>query len=306
MRVMETGHSKISVLIISFNCWEDLNHCIQSLYDTEFPLFEIIVLDNASVDGTAEKIRKKHPSIRYIQNAVNRGHVRAVNQGLRMVRGDRVLLLDADTVVARDSISILSAFLDGHPQVWMVAPKTYNTDGSVQEGNRRFPRAINGIFGRQSWLTRRFPKNRFSERYLARDFANRQNPYPVEQVGACCMLFRKSIVDEIGGWDEEYFGYFVDSDWCKKIQVHGGLIYSVPAATIIHHDQNKDSRKKSPARIIEFQKGAYRFYCKYYTRGILDPRSIAAGGLLFLRAAFLLTLNAAKKPDGAREDPLSK
>ncbi len=295
---------KTSVLIVSFNCWDDVDHCLESIRATRFPIHEIVVIDNASADGTPEKIKKKYPEVWLIQNKENTGHVCAINQGFGLVNGERILVLDADTVLSDDSLHQLSSFMDGHPDVWMAAPKIFNTDGTVQEGNRRFPRPVNGLFGRQSLLTRLFPNNPFSVRYLARDYADTSRPFRVESIGACCMYFRKRILDDIGEFDEEYFGYFVDTDWCKKIELAGGTIYSVPQSTIVHHDQNSNIRKKDPKRIIGFHTGAYRFYSKYYTLGRLDPRRLAATVLLSMRTLIKLFFNIFKK--ARHEDPLAK
>ena len=296
----------MSVVVPNFNSWHYLDVCLTSLIDSKFPFFEMIVLDNASIDGSQDNIRAKYPQVRLIENSTNLGHVGAVNQGCGLAKGDTILLLDSDTELSPDSIERMASVLDKHPEVWMVGPKTLNTDGTTQEGARRFPSPINGLFGRQSLLSKIFPNNPFTVRYLARDLSNLTEPYRVESIGAYCMMFRRDTLDKAGFWDDIYHTYFVDSDWCKQIELCGGAIYCVPGAIVKHHDQNRSTRKKDPARIVLFHKSAYRFYRKFYTRGKWDPRSVMAAGLLGLRALVLIGLNELKPSETGQADPFTQ
>ncbi len=298
--------NSVSVLIISYNCWPLLDACLHSLYASDWPIREIVVVDNASQDGTDEKLRAHHPELLSVINAANVGHTRAVNQGLRMLKGDYMLLLDADTEIAPGCLAQMMSFLDANPAVGMVAPRTYNSDGTIQESARSFPAAVNGLFGRQSLLTALFPRNPFSQRYLARQNLHKTDPFQVEQISAACMLFRRVLLDRAGVWDERYSGYWVDSDWCKRIQKVGDKIYCIPKAALVHHEQNKRTHKKSPQRIIAFHRGAWRFYRTHYTAGLLDPRTLLAGLILSLRCAILLVGNACKRTCHVRVDPLSQ
>jgi len=297
--------ANISILIISFNCWNLLNACLKSIYSYDNSFKEIIVIDNDSADKTCDNVRKYYPAIRLIKNKTNVGHTRAVNQGCRICSGKRILLLDADTEIQKDCVKIMSSFLDANPDVFMVAPKTFLTNGSLQDSAKNFPSPINGIFGRQSFLTRIFPGNPFSRRYLALTNYDMKQPILVEHVSAACMLFNRDVYEKVGEWDESYHSYWVDADWCKRIQLAGGQIYYIPGAVIIHHEQNHRSMKKSPLRIIKFHSGAFRFYSKHYTRGKLDPRRMFAAGLLGVRGLLLLITNSMKKNSHGRVDPLT-
>ena len=154
----------ISVVIISFNCWELLNACLKSLYASDASFKEVIIIDNASSDGTCEQIKTFYKDIKLFENKINIGHSRAVNQGCALSTGNRILLLDADTELKHDCITILNSFLNSNPDVSMVAPKTFLSDGSLQDSAKRFPSPVNGLFGRQSFLTRCFPGNRISKK----------------------------------------------------------------------------------------------------------------------------------------------
>ncbi len=302
---IEFDGSGLSIFIVSFNCWDHLHACLGSIFASGAVIREVVVFDNASVDGSTQRLKTTYPQVRTVESPENIGHTRAVNKGLKLVTGKRVLLLDADTEVRPDAIGTMTSFLDEHPDAWMVAPRTLNTDGTIQETARNFPTPINGLFGRQSFLTKLFPNNRFSCAYLGRGNLGRSEPFPVEFVSSACMLFDRIVPETVGTLDEGYSGYWVDADWCKRVQKAGGRIYCVPRAVIVHHEQNKVDRKRSPARIISFHTGAYRFYRLHYTFGSWDPRNLVVGFLLSARALLSLIANRFLKSDSSRQDPLS-
>jgi N-acetylglucosaminyl-diphospho-decaprenol L-rhamnosyltransferase len=256
----------------------------------------VLVFYNASTDGTADNVEREFPRARVIRSPQNVGHTRGFNRSIVHARGEYVLLLDSDTELARDAIERTVDFLGSRNDVGLVAPRTLNTDGSVQESARRFPRPINGLFGRQSLLTRLFPGNPLSRRYLQTDRISAEEPFEVEQISGACMLFRRELVNQAGLWDEGYFAYWVDSDWCFRIQQRGWKVYCVPSAIIVHHEQNHRGRKKSPRRIWMFHYGAYRFYTKNMTWGVLDPRAVGAGIALGAHGVFQLIQNLMLPP----------
>jgi GT2 family glycosyltransferase len=292
----ESGPPALTVLIVTWNGWRDTRRCLKSILESTASGFEVLVIDNASRDGTPEKIEQLFPSVRLIRNADNLGHTHGVNQGVRLAHGEHVLVLDSDTELAPDSIGLLLDTLESHPKVGLVAPRTYNSDGSIQPSARQFPSAINGLFGRQSVLTRLFPRNRYSRRYLQTDALTASAPYEVEQVSSACMLFRRPLFASVGPWDESYPGYWVDSDWCFRVRKSGWRALCVPQASVVHHEQNRAGRKKSWRRIWMFHYGAYRFYRKTRTFGALDPRALAAFLALTARGTFQLAQNVFLTP----------
>lgn len=282
----------VSVVITSWNSLAPLEVCLESIGHSEAPPYEVIVVDNCSTDATVETLRARHPDVRLKANDVNVGHTKAVNQGLAMARGRYILVLDADTELDPRCIATLKTYMDAHPDVAMVAPRTFNTDGSVQETARNFPAALTGLFGRQGTLTRLFPGNPISSRYLAREFLDATEPFKVEQIGGACMFFRRTALERVGPWDERYFGYWVDTDWCRQFHQLGLEIRCVPEARIMHHESNARGKAVSPRRTRMFHNGAYIYYTKWHTLGTWDPRSIAAGLALFARAEAKIALSA--------------
>jgi len=268
----------LTVITVTWNGWQDTRRCLASVFASAAhdSATEVLVIDNASKDGTPANIEQMFPTVRVLRNTDNLGHTKAVNQGLTVANGEYVLLLDSDTELAPDAISHMLEFLERHQEVGLIAPRTYNSDGSIQLSARRFPRPLNGLFGRQSVLTRWFPNNPITRRYLQTDELASNEPYEVEQASGACMLFRRSLFTSIGPWDEGYFAYWVDSDWCFRLRTHGWKVFCVPQASVIHHEQNHRGKKKSLRRIWIFHYGAYRFYRNNMTWGMLDPRALLA------------------------------
>ncbi len=287
---------RLSVLLVNWNSGPDLERCLATLGAVSASDCEILIIDNGSTDGSVASLARRFPGVRIHCNATNLGHTRALNQGFALARGERILILDPDTEIDPASIQLLERFLDERPDVSLVAPRTYNTDGSVQESARNFPSWHSGLFGRQSLLTRLFPNNPFSRRYLLRDRLSATEPFEVRQVSSACMLLPRALVAEAGPWDEGYLAYWVDTDWCMRLQQLGKKIYCLPAASVIHHENNRAGKKKSTRRIWLFHRSAFRFYRKYYTRGWLDPRALLTFTALGVRAT-LLTIHNYFLPD---------
>ena len=289
---------EVSIIIAARNSWGDLEVCLPSIIGGGAGRCELIVVDNGSTDGTVPRLRSAYPNapVIVVANTSNLGHCRAINQGLRAASGEFVLVLDADTIFWPGALDRLVTFLRRHPEAVMAAPRMLNADGSVQETARAFPRPINALFGRQTFLTKLLPQNRFSTEYLRRADIDATEPFQVDWVSAACMLFRRSLIDQIGLWDEGFGGYWVDADWCRRAHA-AGQVFCEPAARVTHVEQNRAGRKKSAARIVQFHAGANRFYRKHYTRGWRDPRALATCGILAGRAALIVLVNALRRAD---------
>lgn len=280
----------VSTVIVNWNFWSHLQRCLEALCKIHDQVCEIVVVDNGSQDGSVSNVRKEFPHVVVQANATNLGYARAVNQGLGLVVGRYVLLLDPDTKLSPDSFAMLLDFMEKHPEASVVAPRTYYPDGTVQESARDFPSAMNALFGRQSLLTRLFD-NPFSRRYLMRHKLHATEPFEVQQVSSACMLLRREVVDQAGPFDEGYNSYWADTEWCMRLRRMGKIIYCVPAASVIHYEQSRRGRKKSQHRIWLFHRDAYQLYWKNYTWGRWDPRAVFAFVALTARAALFMAWN---------------
>lgn len=276
----------LSVVIATRNSREFIGPCLGSLADTGGLNTEVIVVDNDSCDGTVDLIQATYPRVRVFRNARNEGHCRAINRGMAAAGGEYLMVLDADTIVHAGALPSLVRFMRARAAA-VAAPRMLNADGTLQETARKFPTVANAIFGRQSLATKLFPNNRFAAAYLRRDRADDLDPFEVDWVSAACMVFPRTLVERLGPWDEGFGGYWVDADWCARAHAAGD-VFCVPEARVVHVEQNRPTRRRGARRVVQFHHGVFRFYRKHYTRGLLDPRAIAAATALSLRAAVLI------------------
>jgi len=264
----------LSVVIVSWNVRELLRRCLQSVVyspqssvlsrtqdDDQGLRTEIIVVDNASSDGSVEMVRAEFPQVRLIANERNLGFTRGNNQGLALSRGRYVLFLNPDTEVVGDALATMVHYMDDHPDVGALGPLLRYPDGSVQSSRRRFPTLGTALF-ESTLLELWWPGNPWARRYRMADW-----PDDVEQevdwvVGAC-LLARREVLDQVGGFDEGFFMYSEEMDLCRRIKAAGWRVVYLPSAQVIHHE-GKSSEQVVPARHIHFQTSKVRYFRKYH------------------------------------------
>ncbi|MFI5220084.1 MAG: glycosyltransferase family 2 protein, partial [Bacteroidia bacterium] len=226
-------NSKLSIIIVNYNVKYFLEQCLLSVFKALKEInSEIFVVDNNSVDGSAELIREKFPSIRLISNSDNKGFSKANNQAIRESSGEYVLLLNPDTVVEEDTFSKIISFMDSHPEAGALG--VYMIDGKgnfLPESKRGLPSpsvAFYKIFG----LSGLFPKSKIFGKYHV-GFLDKNKTHEVEVLSGACMMLRKSVLDKIGLLDEDYFMYGEDIDLSYRIIKAGYKNYYFPGTRII-------------------------------------------------------------------------
>ncbi len=251
----------LSVIIVNWNVRDLLRRCLQSIF-ANLPAcrLEIIVVDNASGDGSAEMARTEFPQVRLIANPDNRGFPAANNQGLAVARGRYVLLLNPDTEVLSDALETMVAFADTHPDVGVVGPQLLNPDGTVQSSRRRFPTLATALF-ESTWLQPYAPR-RLLERYYVLDRPDDQ-VQDVDWVTGAALMARREAVEQVGPLDEGFFMYCEELDWCRRFREAGWRVVYLPTARIVHH-VGKSSEQVLPARHIHFQTSKVRYFRKYH------------------------------------------
>ena len=215
---------RLSIIILTWNQRRITMDCLASLGAlTSNDQVEVIVVDNASTDGTAEAIAESYPHIIVLRNAENRGVAAARNQGLRLARGARVLLLDNDTIASEHAVETMMTYMDSHPQVGIVACRLVDADGTVQDSAKPYPglgvKARNVLGIKQPKVT--FPAD--DDGALA----------PTYVIGAC-QLIRHEVIDQIGLLDEKIFYGPEDADYCLRAVHVGWQVRYLPQVTIIH------------------------------------------------------------------------
>lgn len=225
---------KLSIVIPSWNTRELLRACLASLRRAAKPgACEVIVVDNASADGSADMVASDFPEVVLQRNAANEGFARGCNQGIRAARGEHVLLLNADTEVGEDALVRMVAFLDANPEYGAVAPRLVNPDGSTQRSCMRFPNLWTPLFFATP-LERWLPESRELVRYFMRDW-DHEDERDIDQPPAACLLLRKRVLDEVGPFDEELWLFYNDVDLSRRIADAGWRTRFLRDATVLHH-----------------------------------------------------------------------
>jgi hypothetical protein len=281
----------LSIIIVNYNGGERFVRCIASIFEhlPETPI-QVIVSDNASVDGSAERAAGLHPGVELLRNESNLGLCKAFNRGLRTAKGKYVLSLDNDTRVLPSALDELMHYLESNEKAGAAGGRLLNPDMTLQRTARGQPSAWNALFGRRSFLTRLLPGNPFTKRYLMMEHTKTTEPFEVDWSSLAALMIRRDVLQSIGGLDEDYFVYWSDADLCARIRRRGWKIYSVPAAQIVH-DESLAGRKgrQSTKMIVDFHRGAYRHYVRNQLRGIWRfPLMFVAFAGLSLRAACII------------------
>lgn len=278
----------LSVIIVSYNTKDLLRKCLIALAEASRELStQITVVDNASRDESPQMVRSLFPEVEVLENTENLGFSKASNQGLRIAKGDFVLLLNSDAIVSESSMGEMMDYMKRNPKIGVLGPKIYNTDGSVQEVARTFPQPIHFLFGRRSPLTKLFPNASFVRRYLIMRERDKGEPFEVDWVSGACMMIRSEVVKEVGLLDEAFFMYWEDADYCKRVKVSGWKVHCLPTARVVH-DEGSSSGPANKKLIWVFHQSVFQYYLKHHTRRVLHPLTLIAWLLLVTRAVGII------------------
>lgn len=282
----------VDVVIVGYRSRDLVLACLDSIADAAPGLVVTrTVADNHSGDGTLEAVAARGDTICF-DTGGNLGFSRANNLGIARGSARYVLVLNPDTIVEPGAIRTLVDVADAHPEAGVVAPRLLHADGTPQLTARAFPSPAAAVFGRRSPLTRLFPGNPWSRSFLTERDHVGEDPYEVDWVSGAAMLVRRDVIDEVGGFDEEFFLFWEDADWCHRIKRAGHAVLTVPAATVVHDEGGTRGHSWSPNTTVWFHQGAYRYWTKHHAPHPLDPRRWVAALLLAARAAFVVVLHS--------------
>lgn len=221
--MQEDAGPVLSIIIVSYNVRADIARCLDTLVPVRaYVPTEVIVIDNASTDGSVSFIRDRYPWTVTLANTDNIGFAAAVNQGITQARGDYLLLLNPDTAVCAGSVERMLTFMQSHPTCGIAGGHLLNEDRTPQESVRVFPSP------RALLAESFFPKK------LRSSFAQRSEPYEVDAVVGACLMARRLMIQEIGLLDERFFMYSEEVDWCLRAHQHGWTVYALPDAPVVH------------------------------------------------------------------------
>jgi GT2 family glycosyltransferase len=255
---------KLSVVII---CWNDLKvikDCLESVYkETSAIPFEVIVSDNGSTDTSVEYIRTHFPDVRIVENGGNIGFARGNNAGIRVARGEYVLILNPDTIIHDRALEKLVAFADTCPKVGAFGCRVLNLDGSFQSPARPLP-SVSGLL--ISALNLRW-LGKWSSVFESDSYYGWEG-HTQREVGfqsGCCVMVRNELLGRLQGFDERFFYHFEETDLCYRIWKSGSSVMYYPDAHITH--LGGQSVGRFPIRfVLETYRSRYRFFFKHFGR----------------------------------------
>ena len=278
--------------VVTFNTRDSLRACLDSVL-AEAP-GEVVVVDNASTDGTRDMVRTEYPKVTLHANTGNYGYGAAANQAVKSCRGDSVLLLNGDAMVTPGAIEALSAYMDRHPKAAVVGPLLRHLDGSLQQSYFPFPGTLGWFLENEPvvWLLGCLPVGR--ERFLC--FMPPTVDRIVPWVLGAAMLLRRTAFDAVGGFDESYFMYFEEVDLCLRLRAVQSQVHFTPSATVLHVRGASTSQYQKEMLIAHFR-SSERLYRRHYSR----RRAWFWISLMKLKIAMLLTRDVVRLRMGPEE-----
>lgn len=253
----------IGIVIVSYNVRELLHQCLLSIEKAAAGMtVTVIVVDNASVDGTAEFLTREFPQIRLIANRDNRGFGAANNQALKELDSEYLLFLNPDTIVSEDTLKVMKRYLDENSEAGMAGCRILNSDGSLQLACRRsFPTPAVTL-PKMLGLSALFPKSRLFARYNL-TFLDPDKSYAVDAISGSFMFSRTELIRKMGGFDERFFMYGEDLDLCYRINELGKEVHYVAETTIVHY-KGESSKQAVFDNILIFYRAMDIFVRKHF------------------------------------------
>lgn len=286
----------LSICILTRNQPDLLPRCVASCVaeiEREGIASEIIVIDNASCDGSPQKAANLSPLIRLVRNEKNLGFSAANNIGIRMSRGRYVLILNDDTEFHPGALGLLVRVMDADPRLGAVGPKLLNPDGSLQRGNaqKKFPH-LPGMVSellRFDFILAKFP----ATRDLLTNRRDEERGGDAEQIDGACLLARREALDAVGLFDEGFYFCFEDTDLCYRLKKAGWRLLYSPEAHVIHYGAASFKKVLRSRRTAMFLEGLIRYFRKHSSPGrfLLFRLTLAVTLCLRMPLAVLLSLS---------------
>jgi hypothetical protein len=230
----------VSVVIVNYRTRGLVKQCLKSIRRVAPRLdYEVLVVDNASKDGLPELIRERFPETRLFALPENVGFAAGNNVAMRKAKGRYVFILNPDTMLEPGCLEAMAAFMDAHPDVGVLAPKLLHPDGTRQESVHRFPTPWIPVYRRTPFGRTACGKAEL-ERYAMRGEIG-DEAKEVDWAEGAALFVRRKAIDEVGMFDERFFVYFEDADWCRRFWSKGWKVVYWPGASILHYHRRESA-----------------------------------------------------------------
>jgi len=272
----------LSIIIVNWNSAHYLRPCLASLYkETKGIKFEVIVLDNASYDGSEQILKAEFPHAIFLQSEENLGFTRGNNFAYRYSTGRNLLLLNHDTEILGGAIGIMLTHLETVPGAGAVGCRLLNSDGSVQTSVQAFPTILNQLVD-SNFLRQLFPHWRVWGMRPLLDGAS--TPMEVDIVGGACLMVKRSVFEQVGMLSLDYVMYGDDLDLCYRLKKAGYGVYYTSHAEVVHHGGKSTASWKESLSDVWIRDSTYRFMAKTRGRfyGSLHKATVALAAIVRL------------------------
>jgi len=272
---------QLSIVIINWNDKKVLSGCLESIYKQTNKIdFEVIISDNGSTDDSLQFVKKNYPQALIIENNDNLGFAKGNNSGIKHSRGEYVLILNPDTIILNGALDRFVAWADKHPQVGAFGLRVLNPDGSFQNCARPFPTVwrywIAALYLRSlAYISPIF----YSDTYTG---WNGNSERKIDWQSGCCIMFRNSVLKQVGVFDPRFFYHYEEVDLCFRIHKTGLDILYTPDSSITH--LGGQSVGKFPIRFaLEKLRNRYRYFHKHYGMSEANKCKHATHAYILLR-----------------------
>lgn len=226
----------VSIVIVSYNTKDFLKECLDAVFTkiSKKISFEVIVVDNDSKDSSVSMVRKNFPKVHTIVNDKNVGFSKANNIGVKVTKGRYVLFLNSDAVIREETLETLVEFMDTHPKAGATTAKIELPSGGLDDASHRgFPTPWNA-FCHFSGISKFAPHSLLFNGYNL-GWKDLNKIHKIDALAGAFMLVRREAGEQIGWWDEDYFFYGEDLDFCYMLKVYGWEIYYIPTVSVLHY-----------------------------------------------------------------------
>lgn len=260
----KSENPELSIIILNYNVKELLINCLESIFANQgkLDLWQVIVVDNASLDSSVEAVKKEYPQVEIFENKSNLGFAAGNNIGVKFAKAPVVLFLNPDTVVVNKAIQKSLEVLKSDPDMGALTCRVELPDGKLDYScHRGFPTPWNSL-AYFSGLAKVFPRSPFFAGYTA-SYLDINTPHEIDCLTGAFLMVRKIAGDQIGWWDKDYFWNGEDIEICYLLKEKGWKIYYLPEVKIIHYKGSSAGKEKS--KTISHGISAMRiFYKKHY------------------------------------------